>query len=50
MQVFVDFMSIGLIISSVFVIPIALNNRTTRRVSVLMLVIGTILPLLLMWM
>lgn len=50
MQVFVALMSIGLIISSMLGATIALNNRTTRRVSVLVLVIGTILPLLLMWM
>ncbi len=48
MQVFVALLSVGLIVSSVLGVLIALNNAATRRVSILMLVIGTTLPLLLM--
>ncbi len=48
MQVFVALLSVGLIVSSVLGVMIALNNAATRRVSILMLVIGTVLPLLLM--
>ena len=48
MQVFVALLSVGLIVSSVLGVMIALNNAATRRVSILMLVIGTALPLLLM--
>ncbi len=48
MQVFVALLSVGLIVSSVLGVMIALNNTATRRVSILVLVIGTALPLLLM--
>lgn len=48
MQVFVALLSIGLIISSLLGVMIALNNKTTRRMSIVMLVAGTVLPLLLM--
>lgn len=48
MQIFVALLSIGLIVSSLLGTVIALNNKTTRRTSILMLAAGTILPLLLM--
>lgn len=48
MKMFVALLSIGLIISSLLGVMIALNNKATRRMSVLMLVAGVVLPLLLM--
>lgn len=48
MQVFVALLSIGLLISSLLGVMIALNNKTTRRMSIVMLVAGTALPLTLM--
>lgn len=48
MQVFVALLSIGLIVSSVLGVAIALNAKTTRRMSIVMLVAGATLPLLLM--
>lgn len=48
MRIFVALLSIGLIVSSLLGSMIALNNKTTRRTSILMLGAGTILPLLLM--
>jgi hypothetical protein len=48
MQIFVALLSIGLIVSALLGTVIALNNKTTRRISILMLAAGTILPLLLM--
>lgn len=48
MQIFVAVLSIGLIVSALLGVMIALNNRTTRRTSVVMLAIGALLPLLLM--
>ena len=48
MKIFVALLSIGLIVSSLLGVMIALNNRATRRMSVVMLAVGTILPLLLM--
>lgn len=48
MQIFVALLSIGLIVSSLLGTVIALNNKTTRRMSIAMLVSGTVLPLLLM--
>ena len=48
MQIFVALLSIGLIVSSLLGAMIALNNKTTRRMSILMLSAGTALPLLLM--
>ena len=48
MQIFVGMLSVGLIVSSLLGSVIALNNKTTRSMSVLMLAAGTMLPLLLM--
>jgi hypothetical protein len=48
LKTFVGFMSIGLIISTMLGITIALNNRQTRRTAQIMLGAGTGLPLLLL--
>lgn len=48
MKLFVALLSIGLIVSSLLGTIIALNNKATQRVSIGMLVAGTVLPLLLM--
>ncbi len=48
LKVFVGLMGIGLIISTLLGVFIALNNRAMRRVSIVMLVAGTALPLLLL--
>lgn len=47
LKAFVAFAAVGLILSSVLGIIIALNNRATRRISLLMLGAGTLLPILL---
>lgn len=48
LKIFVGFMSIGLIFSTVLGITIALNNRQTRRTSQIMLGVGTVLPILML--
>lgn len=48
MQVFMVAMSIGLMLSAFLGIAIALNNKMTRRLSVMMLVAGTVLPIILL--
>ncbi len=48
LKVFVGFMSIGLMASTILGITIALTNRQTRRPSQIMLGIGTILPILML--
>jgi hypothetical protein len=48
MKIFVVLLSIGLIISSLLGVVIALNNKVTRPMSVVMLLAGTALPLVLM--
>lgn len=48
MQIFITLLSIGLILSALLGTVIALNSKMTRRISLVMLVSGTILPLLLM--
>ncbi|MBB4153350.1 hypothetical protein GGQ80_001252 [Sphingomonas jinjuensis] len=48
MQIFVALLSIGLIVSALLGAIIAINSKTTRRASVIMLVAGTIVPLALM--
>lgn len=47
-KIFAVLMSVGLILSAVLGIVIALNNRATRRVSTIMLVAGVIVPILLL--
>lgn len=48
LKIFVALLSIGLILSSVLGVVIALNNRSTRTVSIAMLVAGAVVPLLLL--
>ena len=47
-KIFAVIMSIGLILSAVLGIFIALNSRATRRVSTIMLVAGVVVPILLL--
>ena len=49
LQIFSVLLSVGLTISAVLGIVIALNSRATRGVSLLMLAVGTALPLLLLY-
>lgn len=49
LKIFVVLMALGLIVSTLLGVTIALNNRATRRVSILMLVAGTMLPCILLW-
>jgi len=48
LKIFVTGLSIGLILSTLLGITIALNNRATRRASLILLAAGTIVPLLLL--
>ncbi|OYY90547.1 MAG: hypothetical protein B7Y45_07265 [Sphingomonas sp. 28-66-16] len=48
LKVFVGLMSIGLMLSALLGIAIALNNKVTRRMSIVMLLLGTILPIALL--
>ncbi|MDB5707946.1 MAG: hypothetical protein JWL96_16 [Sphingomonas bacterium] len=50
LKIFVVLMAIGLITSTLLGVTIALNNRATRRVSILMLVAGAVLPCVLLWL
>lgn len=48
LKIFVVLLSLGLITSTLLGITIALNNRAMRRTSIVMLIAGTLLPLLLL--
>ena len=48
LKIFVVLLSLGLITSTLLGITIALNNRAMRRTSIVMLIAGTVLPLLLL--
>ena len=48
MQILAVAMSVGLLLSAFLGVAIALNTRATRRMSVVMLVAGTVLPILLL--
>jgi hypothetical protein len=48
LKIFVTALSIGLILSTLLGITIALTNPLTRRVSIFLLAAGTIMPLLLL--
>jgi len=48
LKIFVTALSIGLILSTLLGITIALNNPLTRRTSIMLLAAGSILPLLLL--
>ena len=47
MRILAVLMSVGLIFSALLGMAIALNSKTTRRLSVLMIVAGSLVPLLL---
>jgi len=49
LKIFILLMAIGLSLSSLLGITIALTNRATRRVSVMMLLAGAVLPCVLLW-
>jgi hypothetical protein len=49
LKIFVVLMGLGLLVSTLIGVTIALNNRATRRTSIIMLVIGAVLPLILFW-
>lgn len=50
LKVFVTLMSLGLIVSIVLGLAIALSSRATRRISTLLLVAGTVLPCVLLYL
>lgn len=49
LQVFTGIMSIGLMLSALLGIVLALNSRATRAVSVAMLALGSVVPLVLLY-
>jgi hypothetical protein len=49
LKIFVVILALGLITSTLLGITIALNNRAMRRTSIVMLIAGTVLPLLLLF-
>jgi len=49
LQIFVVLLSIGLLISTVLGIVIALNNRKMRRATITLLIAGTVLPAALLY-
>ena len=50
LKIFVVLLSISLILSSLMGIVIALANRASRRVSLVLLVLGTVIPAVLLWL
>lgn len=48
LKIFVIILALGLITSTLLGITIALNNRAMRRTSIVMLIAGTVLPLMLL--
>lgn len=48
LKVFFGFMSIGLMVSTMLGIVIALNNKQVRRTAQIMLALGTVLPILML--
>lgn len=48
MKIFATLMAVGLMLSALLGVTIALNNRATRRASIAMLAAGTLLPLALL--
>jgi len=50
LKIFVVLMALGLIASTLLGLTIALNNRATRRSSIILLATGTVLPLVLFWL
>lgn len=49
LKIFVVLLSIALAISTIMGIVIALANRAMRRVSIVLLVLGTVAPIVLLW-
>ncbi len=49
LKIFVVLLSIALAISTIMGIVIALANRSMRRVSIVLLVLGTVAPIVLLW-
>jgi hypothetical protein len=49
MQIFMVVMSVALLLSSLLGITIALNSRATRRASLVMLALGSLVPLALVY-
>ncbi|PTS81009.1 hypothetical protein DBR17_10240 [Sphingomonas sp. HMWF008] len=49
LKIFVVLLSIALAISTIMGIVIALANRAMRRVSIVLLVLGTVMPIVLLW-
>ncbi|MDB5714923.1 MAG: hypothetical protein JWO15_2320 [Sphingomonadales bacterium] len=50
LKIFVVLLSIGLLVSTALGVIIALNNRATRRISIIMLVVGSVLPVALLYL
>jgi hypothetical protein len=50
LQIFVTLLAIGLAFSTLLGVTIALNSRSTRRVSIILLIVGTLLPLGLLYL
>lgn len=49
LKVFVVLLSIALALSTIMGIVIALANRSMRRVSIVLLVLGAVVPIVLLW-
>lgn len=49
LKIFVVLLSIALAVSTIMGIVIALANRSMRRVSIVLLVLGTVAPIVLLW-
>lgn len=49
LKIFVTLMSLGLIVSILLGLAIALTSRATRRISMILLVVGAVLPCVLLW-
>ena len=50
LKIFVTLMSFGLIGSILLGLTVALTNRATQRISLILLVVGTVLPCVLLWL
>ncbi|NIJ07012.1 hypothetical protein FHS31_000594 [Sphingomonas vulcanisoli] len=50
LQIFVTLLSVGLFCSTLLGVTIAINSRATRRISLVLLVAGTIVPLVLLYL
>jgi hypothetical protein len=50
LKIFVLLMALGLITSTLLGVTIALNNRATRRSTITLLIMGTIVPCVLLWL